>query len=259
VSNSQLDSHLDGRSESASLRSFAARPLTDRVREELARSIRGGLFEGGWLPSEPELAEKLSVSRPTVRSALRSLEEEGLITRQRGRGTRINAHMVPGLSLSRVVGMYDLIREAGYTPTIDTTTVTTATASPLCLDRLKCPPDTMVVSIDRRFLADGHPAIYIREMVLSDQIRGVVTAEQVPNSIFEFADSYCLQPVEHTVVEIVSAQADERIAKLLGLKQRDPYLHLIETHYSPAGRPFIASDIRLVDRYIRFIVVRRRF
>lgn len=259
MSDPQLESGIDGRPGPPSLRSFAARPLTDRVREELARSIREGLFEGGWLPSEPELAEQLSVSRPTVRSALRSLEEEGLITRQRGRGTRINAHVVPGLSLSRVVGMYDLIREAGYTPTIDTTTVSMSAASPLCVDRLKCPRGSMVVSINRRFLADEHPAIYIQEMVLADQIRGVVTAEQIPNSIFEFADSYCRQPVEHTVVEIVSAQADERVAELLGLTVGDPYLRLIETHYSPDGQPFIASDIRLVDRYIRFIVVRRRF
>ena len=147
----------------------------------------------------------------------------------------------------------------GDTPTIDTTTVTTTTATPLCVDRLRCQPDTIVVRIDRRFLADGHPAIYIQEMVLADQVRGVVTAEQIPNSIFEFADSYCLQPVEHTVVEIVSAQADEQIAGLLGMHQGDPYLRLIETHYSPTGRPFIASDIRLVDRYIHFIVVRRRF
>jgi GntR family transcriptional regulator len=241
------------------LRSFAARPLTDRVREELARSIRGGLFDGGWLPSEPELSEKLSVSRATLRAALRSLEEEGLITRQRGRGTRINSHVVPGLSLSRVVGMYDLIREAGYMPTIDATTVSIAKATALCMDRLKCGPDAQVLIIDRRFLADDHPAIHIQEMVLANQVRGMVNASEVPNSIFEFADTFCYQPVEHTVVEIASARADHRMAELLGLHRGDACLNLIETHYSPSGSPFIASDIHLVDRYIRFIVVRRRF
>jgi GntR family transcriptional regulator len=251
--------HLDDEMRPPGLRSFAARPLTERVREELARSIRDGLFEAGWLPSEPELAEKLSVSRATVRAALRSLEEEGLITRLRGRGTRINTHVVPGPSLSRVVGMYDLIREAGYEPVIDTTALEITTAAPLCVERLKCPEDTEMLMIDRRFLADGRPAILIREMVLASHLKRLVRADEVPNSIFEFADLFCISPVEHSVVEIASARPSARLAGLLGLRRGDPCLNLIETHYSPDGYPFIASDIYLVDKYIRFIVVRRRF
>jgi GntR family transcriptional regulator len=243
----------------ATLRSFASRPLTDRVREELARSIANGLFEGGWLPSEPELSERLSVSRGTVRSALRSLEEEGLITRQRGRGTRINSHVVRGLSLTRVVGMYDLIREAGYTPSIDTTAVSTGPATPVCVAHLECDSTTQVVFIDRLFRADVHPAIHIQEMIIRERLRTAITADDVPNSIFEFAESFCDQHVDHTVAEIIPTVADARIAKLLGLQVGDACLRLIETHYSPDGRPFIVSDIHLVDRYVRFIVVRHRF
>ena len=262
MSESQIAENLETAEavpEAPTLRSFAARPLTDQVREELARSIGNGVFEDGWLPSEPDLAERLSVSRTTLRSALRSLEEEGLITRQRGRGTRINSHVVRGLSLTRVVGMYDLVREAGYTPSIDTSTISTGPPTPLCVDHLRCDSNSQIVFIDRLFLADSHPAIHVQEMVIRERIRADITAEDVPNSIFKFAESLCDTQIDHTVVEVIPALADNRIAKLLALQPRDACLRLIETHYSPDGQPFIVSDIHLVDRYVRFIVVRRRF
>jgi DNA-binding transcriptional ArsR family regulator len=44
---------------------------------------------GALLPPETSLAERLGISRPTVRQALRWLADHDLVTRQRGRGTRI--------------------------------------------------------------------------------------------------------------------------------------------------------------------------
>lgn len=46
-----------------------------------------GIKTGGKLPSERELAERLSVGRSSVREALRSLELLGLIETKRGEGT----------------------------------------------------------------------------------------------------------------------------------------------------------------------------
>lgn len=47
------------------------------------------------LPSEDTLAAEYEVSRITVRQALSSLEQEGLVTRQRGRGTFVSGKVVP--------------------------------------------------------------------------------------------------------------------------------------------------------------------
>jgi GntR family transcriptional regulator len=115
------------------------------------------------------------------------------------------------------------------------------------------------MSIDRLFTADGHPAVHVREMVIRERVRRKVKLQQVPNSIFKFAEVLCDKQIDHTVAEIIPALADNRTAKLLGLRPGDPCLQLIETHYSTDGQPFIVSDIHIVDRYVRFIVVRRRF
>src|SRR5947208_3701942 len=63
--------------------------LTSRVLEALVEAIQQGAFESGRLPPEPELAERMGVSRTTLQRALQSLEQIGMIERRPGRGTRL--------------------------------------------------------------------------------------------------------------------------------------------------------------------------
>jgi DNA-binding FadR family transcriptional regulator len=56
--------------------------------QELEDFLAGDdLLEGGRLPPERELSEKLGVGRRLLRRALGELEEKGLISRRQGRGT----------------------------------------------------------------------------------------------------------------------------------------------------------------------------
>ncbi|MCG8523163.1 MAG: winged helix-turn-helix domain-containing protein, partial [Pseudomonadales bacterium] len=45
--------------------------------------------KGEFLPGEVELAQKLGVSRNTIRQATNKLEYEGLIIRKKGYGTKV--------------------------------------------------------------------------------------------------------------------------------------------------------------------------
>jgi GntR family transcriptional regulator, transcriptional repressor for pyruvate dehydrogenase complex len=55
--------------------------------EQLATSIRLGVYQrGAMLPPERELAERLGVSRSTLREAMAALREAGLVETRRGRG-----------------------------------------------------------------------------------------------------------------------------------------------------------------------------
>jgi GntR family transcriptional regulator len=58
----------------------------DSVRAHLLDLIEGS-GPGTALPSERDLAERLEVSRPTVRAAIEDLSRIGLLVRQQGRGT----------------------------------------------------------------------------------------------------------------------------------------------------------------------------
>lgn len=55
--------------------------------ERLATSIRLGIYaDGSTLPPERDLADRIGVSRATLREAIAALREAGLVTTRRGRG-----------------------------------------------------------------------------------------------------------------------------------------------------------------------------
>lgn len=64
--------------------------LSDVVYARIAAAITNGDHPvGGKLPTENQLAEELSVSRPIVREALSRLRDDGLVVSRRGSGTYV--------------------------------------------------------------------------------------------------------------------------------------------------------------------------
>ena len=71
---------------------MAYEPVTTQITSDLRKQIESGtLGPGALLPSEPELAREYNVSRQTARTALQTLEQEGLVVvrSRRGRIVRI--------------------------------------------------------------------------------------------------------------------------------------------------------------------------
>jgi GntR family transcriptional regulator of arabinose operon len=69
-------------------RSPDAPHLHVQVAQILKQRIRGGLWpDGSGLPSEKELCAEFDVARGTIRQALQTLEAEGYLRREQGRGT----------------------------------------------------------------------------------------------------------------------------------------------------------------------------
>jgi GntR family transcriptional regulator, transcriptional repressor for pyruvate dehydrogenase complex len=76
---------------------------------ELRRAIALGAFEpGDRLPSERTLADRLGVSRMTIRAAMRILAQDGLVTTARGRtGGTIVSGSAPGLARQDTLSSID--------------------------------------------------------------------------------------------------------------------------------------------------------
>ncbi|HTL53061.1 MAG TPA: GntR family transcriptional regulator [Planctomycetota bacterium] len=67
-----------------------AAPLYEQLRDRLFAEILDGTWpDGGFLPTEAELVTRLGMSRVTVRRALQSLKDDGVIASVAGRGTQV--------------------------------------------------------------------------------------------------------------------------------------------------------------------------
>ena len=67
-------------------------PLYQHVMHEIRGKIESGEYQSGsQIPTELELSTDYNVGRVTVRRAIEELVGEGLLTKQQGRGTFVNA------------------------------------------------------------------------------------------------------------------------------------------------------------------------
>jgi phosphonate utilization transcriptional regulator len=77
--------------------------LTTVVQQEIERAILAGEYEPGSKLIEATLAEKMGVSRGTVREAFRMLEEAGLVRNEKNRGV-----FVRDIPIDEAVEIFDL-------------------------------------------------------------------------------------------------------------------------------------------------------
>ncbi|MGC8826553.1 MAG: FadR/GntR family transcriptional regulator, partial [Anaerolineae bacterium] len=78
--------------------------LTDGIIRELQRMIAAGEVKpGGWLPPQPELAQRFGVGLSTVREAIKALALVGLLIPQPGRGTQVSPDAPAILDTSTLV------------------------------------------------------------------------------------------------------------------------------------------------------------
>jgi DNA-binding GntR family transcriptional regulator len=97
--------------------STARSSLRHRIAEELRVRLETGEFSAGSrLPSEPQLARTLGVSRSSLRSAITLLEADGLLRRMHGSGTFVTARPLLRNDLSQNFGVSDLIAATGLDP-----------------------------------------------------------------------------------------------------------------------------------------------
>lgn len=82
-------------------------PLYVQIRSWILQQIENDVWPNGFrIPPEPELAAQLNVSRSTIRQALASLEQSGLVVRTPGKGTFVATSSENGNSAGEAAGSH---------------------------------------------------------------------------------------------------------------------------------------------------------
>ena len=227
--------------------------LANRARGAILEAILDGRFESR-LPPEDVLAKMLNVSRTTIRSALQGLQQQGIITRRRAIGTTINRHVGPAtLGLERMIGFDWLLREKHKDVRVD---VTWARQDPPEAFRELFGTTEECCFLNKAYGADGALALHIRDVVPWTNLRTEELDDPLPPSLFEFSKRYCTEPIDHAVVEIVPMVKAANTTEL-PLEDGQPWIRLLETHYTSSADAVGYSIIDVDDRYIRLEVFRR--
>ncbi|SPE99932.1 GntR family transcriptional regulator [Streptomyces sp. MA5143a] len=131
-------------------------PLYFQLSQQLEAAIEhGALTPGSLLGNEIELAARLGLSRPTVRQAIQSLVDKGLLVRRRGVGTQVvHSQVKRPLELS---SLYDDLEAAGQRPETRVLLNTTVPASAEVAAALAVAEGAEVHRIERLRLAHGEP------------------------------------------------------------------------------------------------------
>jgi GntR family transcriptional regulator len=189
-------------------------PTALAARDRLLAELPG---PGARVGAERELAERLGVSRSTIRAALGDLERGGVIRRTRGRGGGI---FVAERKVER-----DLTTLAGLPA-----------------------EGALVLEVVRVRLADGEPLSLERALFPAERFPGLLD-RSLGGSLYELLEAhYELAPGEaEEHIEVVSAGAAE--ARLLELRRGAPLLAVARTAWDADGRPFERShDLFRADR-----------
>jgi GntR family transcriptional regulator len=224
----------------------------------LRRKIFAGKFtREKSLPSEDTLAAEYEVSRITVRQALSSLEQEGLVIRQRGRGTFVSAQAMPIRPPKLTGSIEDLISMGVQTRTelIDISWI----EPPENVRRKLAPGDLKVLRLEKVRHIEDSPFSHVLNYLPAD------IGERVPQ------DKVAIKPMlmileedlgmraDRAVQTLEATVADAEVAVLLDIRIGDPLLKAERTVFDFQQKPIeYVSVLYRADKYSYTVNLKRK-
>lgn len=214
------------------------------VYHQIRRTIKHWILDKHYcptdkIPPEHELASRFDVNRMTVRQALSSLVDEGLLIRKRGEGTFVtqNEALIQNMNLKHIGITNELLLPLAKSKTM-TVEKTEIEPSPLVRKKLELKKsDRHVIRIRRdRLVPEGFRAYTINYLPLDigKQMHEKALMEKPLLKIME--DDLKINFLE-AFQTIEASFADEEMAKHLGILPGNPILSTERIMYAEKGRP----------------------
>ncbi|MFI6285184.1 GntR family transcriptional regulator [Streptomyces sp. NPDC051018] len=222
-------------------------PLYFQLSQQLESAIeRGALTPGSLLGNEIELAGRLGLSRPTVRQAIQSLVDKGLLVRRRGVGTQVvHSQVKRPLELS---SLYDDLEAAGQRPATVVLRNTVGSAGARAAGALGIAESAEVRSIERLRYAHGEPmALLVNELPAG--LLACDTEQLEATGLYRMMRAAGI--TLHSARQSVGARAATAAeAELLGEEAGGPVLTMERITFDDTGRAVeFGSHIYRASRY----------
>lgn len=214
-------------------------PLYFQLKKLLEEQIVSARWAPGErIPSEPAICEQFGVSRTTVRQALGELESEGLIRKEKGRGTFVAEPRSHSWHLQSAQGFWEEAVRSGHRVT---SRLLRRAVEPLPLwasDALSLPPGSEGVTVERLRSVDDRPVMYVVNYLPRERADTVLFADLERGSLYRVLEEREGLTVlgGRRVVEAVTAR--EELAALLEVEPGAALLFVESVAWQEEDRPF---------------------
>lgn len=217
--------------------------LWRHIADEIERDIAHGRYDGNKLPGEKDIAESFDVNRHTVRRAIATLTDRGLLRAERGSGTFIEKSRI-SYAIGKRTRFSENIGSRGQEAGGRMIAAVTEPASAEIAERLQLAVQAPVIRIDAVRQANRMPICIGTSWLDAARFpqAGKIYASvgSITRTLAHFGVSDYMRRSTH----IVSTIADAADAAALGLAPGRPLLIIDSIDVDGEGHPVVTSRAR---------------
>jgi len=208
-------------------------PLYYQIAQRIEKAIlNGNLQAGARLENEVSLAERLGLSRPTVRRAIQDLVDKGLLVRRRGIGTQVvHGQVTRGVELT---SLYEDLSRSGQKPSTKILEYKTVKADSKVAEKLGIEIGSDVLYLRRLRFADN-VAVSIMENWLPNEFLDITEVELNQHGLYQILRSRGVT-IRVAKQRIGARKASQRESADLEIEKQASLLSMDRTAYDNSGR-----------------------
>jgi GntR family transcriptional regulator, phosphonate transport system regulatory protein len=228
--------------------------LWRQVADGIERGIADGSFAPGErLPGETEIAETYRVNRHTVRRALATLAERGLVRAERGSGTYVEAQRLAYPLRSRT-RFSEIVGAGGHEPRGRLIEATEEVATRELARELGLKTGASLIRIESVRSADRTPLCVSTTWLAAERFPGAGEVFASVRSMTKLLAHYGVRDYRRASTKITAAIADATDAARLDLALGRPVLVVDSTDVDPSGKPLVTKRSRFAAERIEFLI-----
>lgn len=212
-------------------------PIWKSIAATLTEDIAEGRYPpGAKLPTEAELSSRFGVNRHTVRHALKSMAEQGLVHARRGAGVFVT-HAATDYPIGKRVRFHRNFEQAGRLPGKEVLYLETRAPDPREAAALRLTPEARVHVYEGLSLADAHPVALFRSVFPASRFPDMLDHLNRLRSVTAALREYGVADYTRASTRLAARRASATQALHLLLNEGDPILRTVGINVDPDGRP----------------------
>lgn len=230
------------------------RQIADTLREQISS---GELKPGDALPTESALQEMFSVSRVTIRQALKRLTEEQIIESIQGSGSYVKEERV-NYDIYQLTGFYEKLADRNVDTHSDVKVFEVIKADARLAEKLQLAPDDKVWHVKRVRFIKQKP-VNLEETWMPLALFADLTWEVMENSKYHYIEQIKKMVIDRSEQELLPVMPSEEAIAALSLDPAKPILEKVSRGFLKDGRVFeFSRNVFNSDDYNFTLVAKRR-